>query len=142
MPDIGRALREEIIRLGRKEIRAAVQPFARQVRGLKKRVREQDQEIRALRKALDRKADRPARVAPADGDEGDAIRIPTGSIKKHRERLGLSQREMALLMGVSTISIGNWETGRAAPRGQNRAAFAELREMGRRQASGRLEELE
>ena len=141
MPDIGKVLKDEISRLARREAKAHSQPLAKQVRDLKKRVRDQERQIADLRKALARKADRPARVTPDGDDDGGAVRIPAGSVKKHRERLRLSQREMALLLDVATLTVGNWETGKAEPRGQNRAAFAELRELGAREARARLEEL-
>ena len=142
MPDLGKALKDEITRLARKEARARSQPLAKQVRDLKKRVREQGNQIADLKKAVAKKADRLARITLDDAEDGGAVRIPVGSIRKHRERLRLSQREMALLLDVATLTISNWETGKAEPRGQNRAAFAELRTLGAREAWARLEELE
>lgn len=141
MPDIGKAIKDEITRLARKEAKAFSQPLAKQLRDLKRRVRTQEQQIADLRKALRQKADRPARITPDDAEDGGAVRIPIGSVRKHRERLGLSQREMALLLGVATLTVGNWETGKSEPRGQNRLAFAELRTLGAREARERLEEL-
>jgi DNA-binding transcriptional regulator YiaG len=141
MPDIGRVLKDEITRLARREAKAHSQPLAKQVRDLKKRVRDQEQQIADLKRALARKADRPTRIAPDDADDGGAVRIPAGSVKKHRERLRLSQREMALLLDVATLTVGNWETGKSDPRGQNRLAFAELRTLGAREAKSRLEPL-
>ncbi len=38
-------------------------------------------------------------------------------IKAIRERLGLSQRQMANLMGVSVDTLQNWEQNRRKPRG-------------------------
>ena len=141
MPDIARALREEITRLARKESKAHTRPLVQQVRDLRRQVREQKQQIEGLNKALAKKADRPAQIAPDGAEDGAAIRIRAGSARKHRERLGLSQREMALLLDVSALTIGNWESGKAAPRGQNRVAFGKLRQMGVREVRARLEEL-
>jgi putative transcriptional regulator len=38
-------------------------------------------------------------------------------IKAIRERLGLSQRQFAALMGVSVDTLQNWEQNRRKPRG-------------------------
>lgn len=36
-------------------------------------------------------------------------------IKKRREELNLSQKEMAYILGVSTCTLGNWENDRHLP---------------------------
>ena len=63
-------------------------------------------------------------------------------VRKHRERLGISQREMALLLDVSALTVSNWETERTSPSGKNKLGFAELRKMGAREVWNRLERLE
>ena len=55
-----------------------------------------------------------------------------------RQRLGLSAREMALLLGVSQISVYNWEQGKARPRAAQLAAIAAVRKLGKREAAERL----
>jgi len=50
-------------------------------------------------------------------------------IKALRDRLGLTQADLAKLAGVSTNSITAWETGRTTPQGTNRKALAEIAEM-------------
>ncbi len=35
------------------------------------------------------------------------------AIKKHRDRLGLSQAELSELLGTTVDTIANWENGRA-----------------------------
>ena len=42
-------------------------------------------------------------------------------IKKIRSKLGLSQSEFALLIGVSVSTLQNWEQGRRHPEGPARA---------------------
>ncbi len=37
--------------------------------------------------------------------------------KKIRERLGLSQNKFAILLGISTSTLQNWEQGRRKPEG-------------------------
>lgn len=42
-------------------------------------------------------------------------------IKAIRSRLDVSQREFALMIGVSVATLRNWEQGRRSPRGPARA---------------------
>ena len=142
MPNIGKTIKDEITRLARKEAKSIAQPLVKQVIDLRKRLRDQRDQVADLKKALARKADKPVRVTGDSGEEEKPIRIRSESVKSHRERLGLSQREMAMLLDVSSLTISNWETGKVAPGRENRLAFAELRKMGVREAQARLEQLE
>jgi len=142
MPNIGKVLKDEITRLARKEAKSIAQPLSKQVIDLRKRVRDQRDQIADLKKALARKADKPVRITRDSGDEEEPIRIRSESVKSHRERLGLSQREMAMLLDVSSLTISNWETGKVSPSGENRLAFSELRKMGIRDVRQRLDQLE
>lgn len=45
-------------------------------------------------------------------------------IAADRQRLGLSQQELARLVGVTQQAIAKWEAGRSAPRGRNLKALA------------------
>jgi len=134
---------KEIVRLAKKEVKLAVEPLKEQIRELGKTVRAQRQQISKLENQLSRKV--AAVTAPKEGvavsEEEPEIRIPKTSFRKHRNRLGLSQKEMGLLMDVSALTVSNWETGKMSPRAQNRQAFAELRTISPPEAKQRLETL-
>lgn len=49
-----------------------------------------------------------------------AFEVNAGDVKAIRERLGLSQRQFAALMGVSVDTLQNWEQNRRKPRGAAR----------------------
>jgi DNA-binding transcriptional regulator YiaG len=51
-----------------------------------------------------------------------------------RKRLGLSAKECGAFVGVTGWTIGNWERGKARPRGEQIAAVAEIRRIGKREA--------
>ena len=142
MPDIAKALREEIARVARREAKALIRPTVEQVRTLRRTVSEQKQTITQLRRELRLKADKTSQAPALTQDEGStekSVRISPGSVKKHRERLRLSQRQMGLLLGVSTLTVRNWESAKANPRGQNRLAIDQLRKMGIREVVAMLE---
>jgi len=47
-------------------------------------------------------------------------------VKKVREQYGLSQDKFAILMGISTATLRNWEQGRRMPEGPARVLLALL----------------
>ena len=50
-----------------------------------------------------------------------AFALAPDDIKAIRQRLGKSQTEFALLIGVSAATLRNWEQGRRTPEGPARA---------------------
>ena len=142
MPNLNQVFREEISRLARREVKQIAEPLQKQIRDLRGKVLKQRRELEKLEKELAGKADKERVIAPRTVSEEDDVRIHKGSVKKHRERLGISQREMALLLDVSPLTISNWETDKSSPSGKNRLAFAELRGMGVREVWQRLEMIE
>ena len=78
-----------------------------------------------------------AKLAAAP-EEVKAARLTPWLIKKLRKRLGITQGELATLVGVSTSAVGSWEYGKAKPQGHNREALVALRKLGRREVAGIL----
>ena len=142
MPDVASVLKEEIIRLSRSEIKKQIDPLNKRVQELKKTVTQQKKQIAALEKSQSQADKKVPDAAPPIAEEKSSSRkITVASIKAQRKRLKLSQREMGLLLAVSTMTITRWEQGKGSPRGENRDAFVALRGMGKRQVKERLEEL-
>jgi DNA-binding transcriptional regulator YiaG len=71
-------------------------------------------------------------------EEVKVARISPGLIKKLRARLGITQGDLATLVGVSTSAVGFWEYGKAKPEGRNREALVALRKLGKREVRGIL----
>jgi DNA-binding transcriptional regulator YiaG len=142
MPDIATALKQEIARLARKELRAETE-------SLKKAVSSYQSEIAALKRrleALEKQQKRVTKVAtrekPAEEEQHDSnLRFRSAGFAQHRKRLGLSAREMGLLLDASPLSVYKWETGQSRPRAKHLAAIAVVRKIGKREAAKRLEEL-
>jgi len=129
------ALRDEIARLARKEIRTALAPVLKQLKELK-------DGQRTLRRAT-AKGVTPAKVKPANIElpsqgEADAARIGPRWIKALRKRNKISQQQLADLVGVSMSAVGSWEYGRAKPAGENKARLVALRKMGKRDVKALL----
>lgn len=141
MSDIASALKAEISRLARKELRSetdALRKAAAQHRAhivaLRRRIEDLERQLKRASKA------RPVATAEA-ADEGSGLRFRAEGFASHRQRLGLSAREMALLIDASPLSVYKWESGQAKPRTKHLASIAAVRKMGKREAAKRLEEL-
>lgn len=144
MPNIASVLKEEITRLARKEARSETQLLKKQsaqhrrdLAQLKRENGELKRRLAFVEKQERKRLDRPAR---ADG--GKQLRFSAEWLKKHREKLGLSAADYAKLVGVSGLSIYNWEHGKALPRKKQVAALAAIRGIGKREAERRLEVLD
>jgi len=142
MPNIATVLREEIRRLARKEVRAQVAElksasgrYRKDIAALKRRISEQD---RALAR-LDKPRSKPASQA---GDGGASLRFSPGWVASHREKLELSAADYAALVGVSMLTVYNWEKGKSRPQRKQLEALSEVKKLGKREARTRLEALE
>ena len=143
MPNIAAVLRDEIRRLAKREIKVntsstkgAVAQFRRDIAKLKRQMRAQEKEIACL-KAQEKK--RLGEPQPAEGGELEGVRFSARSAKAQRERLGLSQQNYAKLVGVSAMTIYNWESGNSRPRKEQLAALVAVRGIGKREAMAKLD---
>lgn len=145
MSNIATALKEEVSRIARKEIRnetaqlkKAVARYRSEIADLKRRLTAAEQSLTKIRKSGN--APRPA--AKASKPEGTAgIRFSAKGFRSLRERLDLSGPETAKLLRVSVQTIYNWEAGSSKPREPQLSAIAVLRKAGKREVAARLAEL-
>ena len=144
MPNIATILKEEIRRLAKKEIKAAtgttkqaVAQYRRDIATLKRLLHGQQREI-AFLKGQEKK--RLARPRPAD-EPLDGSRFSARSVKAQRRRLMLSAADFGKLLGVSGLTIYNWEAGKSRAGESNLAALVAVRKLGKREALAKLEVL-
>ncbi len=144
MPNIAVVLKDEIQRLARKEIRVATLPMKKHraedraaIAALKRQVAALEREIAFLRKQEKRRIE----VAPK-AEEAEGVRFSPKWLAADRKRLGISARDYAALVGVSMLTIYNWEKGKSKPRAKQLAAWAKVRGIGKREALKRLELLD
>ena len=141
MPNIATALKDEIRRLAKKEIKAAtgttkqaVAQYRREITELKRQVKKQEKKITFLENRERERLEQPEAEGVAEG-----ARFSARSVKAQRERLGLSAADYAKLVGVSGLTIYNWEHGKSRPRKEQLAALVAVRGIGKREAARRLE---
>ncbi len=145
MPNIAKILKDEIQRLARKEVKAAVTALKKENVALKHMAADLKRRVvqleRASKQTLRQNAKAAEKPAQASDDEVGKARITAKMIKTVRTRLGLSQGEFATLIGVSRLSVYQWETkkGRLQFRGNTKAAIVAVRKLKKKEALKRLE---
>ncbi|MFE7599624.1 helix-turn-helix domain-containing protein [Streptomyces sp. NPDC057494] len=66
-------------------------------------------------------------MSRSTADSAPSVTLPTPKERRRlREALALSEEQVAEAMGVTRATIRSWETGRSAPRGRKREAYARL----------------
>jgi DNA-binding transcriptional regulator YiaG len=142
MTSLAVALKEEIRRLARKEIKQqtgstaqAVARYRREIAQLKRQIREHERKIVFLAGQERKRLDAPGADPEANGE----ARFSARSVKAQRRRSGLSAADYARLVGVSALTIYNWEHGKSRPRKEQMAALVTLRGIGKRDAQAKLE---
>ena len=138
MPDIKAVLSEEIRRLARKEVKAAVLPLNKIISEQRHAISELKKRIAVLEKscAAGKAAETPAAASSADNDK--KLRLNAAGIARIRSKLKLTQSEFAKLIGVSAHSVFVWEKGDVSPRQETKAAICALRTAGKREIKRRL----
>jgi len=141
MPNIATALKQEIGRLARKELRKETESLQKAVAAYRHQMAEMKRRIDTLERQQ-KKVVKAVPIKTPEEDQSDTnLRFRAEGFAQHRKRLGLSAREMGLLLAASPLSVYKWETGQARPRDKHLQAIATVRKMGKREATKRLEEL-
>ena len=142
MPNLAGVLKEEIRRLARKEIKSelaatkkASGQHRRDIAALKRQLQDQERKISSLERT--RKAE-----TTGPKNKSSSVRFSPAWLQAHRKRLALSAVEYAALVGVSALTIYNWEKGKTRPGQQQLQAWGAIRGLGKREAWRRLEEME
>ncbi|MFD7961104.1 sigma factor-like helix-turn-helix DNA-binding protein [Streptomyces zaomyceticus] len=66
-------------------------------------------------------------MSRSTADSAPSVTLPTPKERRRlREALALSEEQVAEAMGVTKATVKAWETGRSAPRGRKREAYAKL----------------
>jgi len=159
MPNLASVLKEEIQRLARKEVRKenkslqqATSRYRSDIAALKREVADLQRRLSFIekqeKKRLEEETSGAAASSPASSSSSSdraaesTARFSPDWLKKHREKIGFSAADYAKLVGVSPLSIYNWENGKTSPRAAQREALAAVRGIGKREAQQRLEMME
>lgn len=140
MPNIASVLKEEILRLARKEVRSETESLKKasahyrsEIAALKRRITSLESQLGRLSKKATKEVAEEGRSTGASG-----TRFSAKGFASRRQRLGLSAAEMGALLGVSAQTVYNWESGKTRPRPQQLEAWITIRTMGKRRIKAQL----
>jgi len=145
MSSFAGVFREEIRRLARKEVRSEIAALKKASTAYRHEIADLKRQLKAQERLTGRLAntlEKGSRTAPAATSKESTVRFSPAWIAKHRDKLELSAADYAALVGVSPLTIYNWEKGKTRPRSAQLAAWAKVRRLGKREAWKRLDALD
>ncbi|MFP8835273.1 helix-turn-helix domain-containing protein [Hydrogenophaga sp. XSHU_21] len=155
MTTFASTLKREIARMARKELREdfnalrkATATHRHEIATLKRQLRDTQAALREANRRTDKALQQMQKAGPAAVDRAaDAGAAPrrgrravfdAARFKAQRERLGLTQKEMAAYLGTSSLSVWKWESGQVVPRDRYLPAILGLRTQGKREVTKAL----
>ncbi len=133
MPDFKQTFQDEVRRLARKELKAfeaKINEQKKTISALTKRVNELEKKQAAAPAAFKPAAEAVQAAAPAA--DGRKARFSPKSLVKFRKKYSLSQKALAILLGVTPFTVSHWEIGKNRPRTNQIEAFSALAKLGKR----------
>jgi DNA-binding transcriptional regulator YiaG len=135
-------IKSEIVRLAKKEMRRVSVPLGRDVRSLKSTVSQLRRTVLALQRittSQQKELEKGKMVLEAPPEEVKESRFSPRLIRSLRGHLGVTQKEMAILTGVTVGAVHLWESGQFKPSMKKKAVMVALRKLGRREVRKLLE---
>ena len=135
-------IKSETQRLAKHEVRSVYRPLRKEVWGMKLKL----SNLMKNFTILDRLAKGLAKTKStepkleATPEEVKASRLTPERIAGLRKKLGISQRELGLLVGATTGAVLSWEKGKFKPQGEKKAALVALRKVRKRDVRKMLAE--
>lgn len=138
------SLKSEIMRVTRKELKGELQSLRKattahrsEIAALKREVKSLVSELKTLKRTT-----RPLakeRTAVEDAEQPARIRFTAERFGALRAKLGLTQVEMAKVLGSSSLSVHKWEAGTAQPRAAQLTKISSAMKLGKKEARALLE---
>ena len=134
--------------MARKELKPELQGMRKAITGHRSEIAALKREVKALTsqlKATQRQVkatDAPkANVATEDATptRSRKIQFNAQALIEKRSALGITQKQMAQLLGASSLSVYKWESGQVHPRSAQLERIAEVLKLGKRKALALLE---
>jgi len=135
MGKVENSIKSEILRLAKKQVRGAFLPLKREVWKMRLKLSDLSKNFafldRLTREQI-RQGESKKSKLEASVEEVKASRFTPERISNLRKRLGLSQRELAFLTGVTVGAVGLWEKGKFRPNVHKKAVLVALRKLSKR----------
>ncbi len=122
----------EIVRLAKMELRKVLIPLKRDVFQLKRTVSQLRKVVLSLKRftALQQKELGKRKIMlETSPEEVKLSRFSPRLFRSLRKRLGISQKELGVLCGVTLGAVQSWESGRFRPKDEKKKALVGLRRL-------------
>jgi DNA-binding transcriptional regulator YiaG len=134
-------IKSEILRFAKREVRAAFLPLKREVWAMRLKLSGLSKGVAILnRQAKELRLEEAKPKLEASPEEVKTSRLTPKRIRNLRKKKGLSQRELAIITGVTTGAVLSWEKGKFKPKGDKKAALVALRKVNKRDLKKMLAE--
>lgn len=143
MGKVESTIKSEIVRLAKREVRSTFFPLRREVYSLRIKLSSLIKNFvtldRLAKETLQEQAKKKMELQ-ASPEEVKISRLTPQRIRLFRNKLGISQKDLGTLLGVSIGAVAMWEKGKFAPSAKKKAALIALRKLGKRDAKKLLAE--
>ncbi|MBP1720068.1 MAG: hypothetical protein H6Q43_3506 [Deltaproteobacteria bacterium] len=143
MGKVESTIKGEIMRLAKREVRGVYFPLRREVYALKLKLSGLVKSFVAMerqaKEVLKEQAKKKLELQ-ASPEEVKVSRLTPQRIRLMRNKIGISQKDLGILLDVSIGAVGMWEKGKFAPSGKKKAALIALRKLGKRDVKKLLAE--
>ncbi len=135
-------IKSEIVRLAKREVRKVSVPLGRDLRSLKSVVSQLRRTVLGLQRittSQQKEFQKGKALLEAPPEEVKESRFSPRLIRSLRRHLGITQKELAVLTGVTVGAVHLWESGQFKPSMKKKAVMVALRKLGRREVRKLLE---
>jgi DNA-binding XRE family transcriptional regulator len=148
MSTIADALKQEIARVARKELKGEIAAVRKLTSAHRSEIAALKREVKALTsavKGLQKGSRRPIAASSSEPKvtaakrSGAPFEFNAEQLAAHRAELGLTQAQMARLIGASSLSVYKWESGKVQPRAAQKEQIAAALKLGKRAVKARLQ---
>jgi DNA-binding transcriptional regulator YiaG len=141
MAKIEGVIKAEIMRLAKREVRSVFRPLKREVWQMSTKLSTLSKGIASLnRVAKELHLEEAKPKLEATPEEVKASRLTPERIQGLRKKLGISQRELGILIGASLGTVAMWEKGKFKPKPDKKAALVAVRKLKKREVKKLLAE--
>ena len=139
MTNIATALKNEIIRISKKELKTEIAllrkaniKYRSEIAALKKRTHDLEVLVKNVVKTLERA---PSVETPQVEKQ---VRFSAKGFKSAREKMDVSAKVLGDILGVTGQTIYSWESGKTRPNSEQIEMIAALKKMGKRKIHEKL----
>lgn len=136
------ALKSEISRLARKELKAELLALRKAATSHRSEIAALKRQVKALSSALKSASRGSRRKADAASQDAVAprIRFTAQRFAAWRAKMGITQAQTAQLVEASALSVFKWESEKASPRNAQLQRIAVVMKLGKRELLKKLQE--